>query len=235
MGTFVIAGSSSGVGAALALKLATQGHVVVGLVPNETEVTRMTHSGLIGLGAHPILCDVADSDQVAAAAEAVLELHQSGIDGLVNCAAIWAEGRIDRIRPAVTALAVQVNLIGAINLMHSFVPLVSKSGGGRVINIASQAAVNRNATRAVYGATKAGVLSLSNSLGVELAEDGIMVSCVLPRPIDTPFYERAGLERDTTGWLTAETVADAIIFLLQLPPDVFVPRFDITTRARAAG
>ena len=87
------------------------------------------------------------------------------------------------------------------------------SGGGRIVNVASRAAVTPSPNMSAYVATKAGVTALTQSLAAEVAGDNILVNAVLPSIIDTPANRAAMPAADHASWPSPRAIGEAIAFL----------------------
>ena len=96
---------------------------------------------------------------------------------------------------------------------RAVVPYLLKQGSGKVINVASRAALHGEAGASVYSASKSAVVSLTESLSAELKDAGINVNCVLPGLIDTPPNRAAMPSADYSRWVAPEAVADVMLFL----------------------
>jgi len=133
---------------------------------------------------------VTDFDGVMATTErAAAEF--GGIDIAINCAGRGTLcGLLQDEDPAVWKDLIDLNLLGTIYVSHAVIPHLIERGGGRIINIASDAARTGAASEAVYSAAKGGVISLTKSLARELARHTITVNCVSPGPTDTPMLRR---------------------------------------------
>jgi NAD(P)-dependent dehydrogenase (short-subunit alcohol dehydrogenase family) len=159
-------------------------------------------------------CDVTDPASVAELVRAAEE-HYGRIDLLCNIAGGFQGG------PPVHATAVEtwdflmnLNARSVFLVCRAVIPALLRSGDGRIVNIASRAALAGDAGVAAYSASKAAVLRLTESLAAELKGQGIRVNAVLPGTIDTPANREAMPDADTGRWVEADALADVILFLL---------------------
>ena len=121
-----------------------------------------------------------------------------GIDIAINCAGRGTlYGLLQDEDPAVWKDLIDLNLLGTIYVSHAVIPHLIERGGGRIINIASDAARTGAASEAVYSAAKGGVISLTKSLARELARHAVTVNCVSPGPTDTPMLRRFAAEDES--------------------------------------
>jgi 2-hydroxycyclohexanecarboxyl-CoA dehydrogenase len=180
----VVTGGGQGIGRALVLRLAEEGCKVAIFdlkldAAHETE--KLAHEGLVA----SYEVDVGDYAAVAAAA-AKVEAELGPIWALVNNAG-W-----DRPAPflstdqALWDKIIRINLYGALNTHHVVAPLMVARRGGRIINIASDAARVGTSNEAVYSACKGGVISFTKSVARELASKGVLLNVVCPGPTNTP-------------------------------------------------
>ena len=182
----VVTGGGSGIGRAVALGLATAGAVVV-VADADAAAARATADAASG-ALHPREIDVTDPDAVAALADWVgAELGPATV--LVNAAG-W-----DETRPFVEASTefarrvVDVNYLGPVWTCRAFLPPMVEAGrGGRIVNIASDAARVGSSGETIYAGAKGGVVALTKSLAREMARHRITVNCVCPGPTDTPLF-----------------------------------------------
>ena len=179
----VVTGGVSGIGAAVAQRLAREGARVAVWDVNEAALAA---SG----AAHTERLDLADADAVARAADATTAAL-GGIDILVASAGItgpnatvW-EYPVDEWKRVI-----DVNLNGVFYSNRAVVPHMQAGGYGRIVNIASIAGKEGNPNAAAYSASKAGVIGLTKSLGKELAKSEIRVNCVTPAAVRTPIFDQ---------------------------------------------
>lgn len=215
-----VTGSASGLGLALCHRLAAEGWT---LGMNDVEAPGLERAveavRRAGGTPHGYPFDVADGAAFREAAEAFVAAV-GGVDVVINNAGIGVAGPVERVPLAVWQDAIGVNLMGVVHGCHAFLPHLKAARAGRIINIASIAAVTAAPTMATYNASKAGVLALSETLYAELWESGVRVTVVLPfffqtnlaRRLRGSDEDRARAERITErSQTTAEAVAERVL------------------------
>jgi NAD(P)-dependent dehydrogenase (short-subunit alcohol dehydrogenase family) len=215
--TAVVTGGASGIGLAVALRLASDGARVACL----DLVCAQLPPPLLGFQA-----DIADDESVVQAI-ADAERQLGGIDILVNNAAIGAQGGIEANDDAQWQRVLDVNVIGLVRVSRAALPALRRSAHAAIVNVSSIAATAGLPDRALYSASKGAVLSLTRAMAADLLGDGIRVNAVSPGTADTPWVsrllasavdpsaERAALAaRQPHGRLvSADEVADAVAYL----------------------
>jgi 2-hydroxycyclohexanecarboxyl-CoA dehydrogenase len=173
----VVTGGVKGIGAAITALFAQRGaHVTV---IDRDEPAQPVE------GVTYVRADISDYDAVATALNGVVERH-GALDIVVNNAG-WDKGGpfIDN-DPAVWDVLVRINLIGLFNVTHAALRLMRDHGGGRFINIASDAGKAGSSGEAAYSACKGGTIAFTKSIAREAARYGVLANCVCPGPTDTP-------------------------------------------------
>jgi 3-oxoacyl-[acyl-carrier protein] reductase len=188
----LVTGSSSGIGAEIALALAGEGVQVAVHYRSRREQAEAIVSRCLdrGVQAAPFAADVADTRQVRQLAEAVLARF-GGVDILVNNA-----GGFVRRSPLVDADDELIDQVFHLNgrsmiaLCREIVPAMRARGRGTIINLTSISARNGGSLGAgLYSSTKAYVSTFTRALAKELVKDGIRVNAVAPGVIDTPIHD----------------------------------------------
>ncbi|VXB17957.1 SDR family NAD(P)-dependent oxidoreductase [Pseudomonas sp. 8O] len=192
MTTALITGASSGIGAVYARRLAVRGHNLV-LVARATDRLNSLASELRdahGISVEVITADLTDTSQL----ELVLQrLHaEPSIDILVNNAGAALVGDFASADPAKMETLLSLNVVAPTLLASAVLDSMVARGNGAIINIASVLALLPEYSRGIYAATKAYVLTLSQSLAAEVSAKGVYVQAVLPAATRTEIYERAG-------------------------------------------
>ncbi len=182
--TALITGASAGIGQHLAGEFARHGHDLV-LVARRRDALESLAAEL--RNAHGVTVTVMAADLAPdGAADALADaLTERPIDILVNNAGVLTSGMFRRMHADAIDNMLRVNLAALTTLCSRFVQPMVEQGRGRILNIASIAAFQPVPTLAVYAATKAYVLSLSEALSVELADTGVTVTAVCPGFTDT--------------------------------------------------
>ena len=213
----LVTGGASGIGAAIARRLASAGATVVAL-------DLQPHAAPVGIEA--IRCDVADDGSVRAAVDQVIASY-GRIDVVVNNAGIGAQGTIEANGDDEWHRVWDINVVGLVRVTRAALPYLRKSPSATVVNTCSIAATAGLPQRALYSATKGAVLSLTRAMAADHLREGIRVNAVNPGTADTPWVtrllastsdpagERAALEaRQPHGRLvSADEVAGAVVYL----------------------
>lgn len=207
--TFVITGGASGLGAATARHLVTQGASVVLLDINQHAV--VAQAELLGPHALGLACDICDSEQVQRALDAATERF-GALHGLINCAGIVGAQRIlGRKGPHDLddfSRVLQINVIGSFNMLRLTAQImannqVNEEGErGVIINTASVAAYDGQLGQAAYAASKGAIVSLTLPAARELAGFGIRVMTIAPGVFETPMM--AGMTDEVRASLCAD-------------------------------
>lgn len=195
----VVTGASMGIGEAFARQLAAQGADVV-LTARSAERLEALAASLRaqhGVRALPIALDLAAPGAPAALAAQIAQAGW-GVDVLINNAGFGAYGRFGEVALAQQSGEIALNVVALVELTHLLMSdIVARRGG--VINVASTAAFQPVPYMAVYGATKAFVLSFSESLAVEYRAQGVQVLALCPGATETPFFDRMGTREVAVG------------------------------------
>jgi NAD(P)-dependent dehydrogenase (short-subunit alcohol dehydrogenase family) len=222
-----ITGAASGIGRATALKLAADGAELY-LTDRDAEGLERTVADARALGAqvpaHRVL-DISDYHAVAAFAADIHSRHPA-MDVVMNIAGVSAWGTVDQLTHQHWRSMVDINLMGPIHVIESFLPpMVAAGRGGHLVNVSSAAGLVALPWHAAYSASKYGLRGLSEVLRFDLARHRIGVSVVAPGAVKTPLVQSvqiAGVDRDdprVQKWTTRfsghavspEHVADRIL------------------------
>jgi hypothetical protein len=199
--TILITGASSGIGKALARRFAVDGAGLI-LVARRADRLSALSDELKNRASrvHTVAADLVDGASVACVVAESLKT-MGGIDVLVNNAGVGEYGEFRNQDEAALDRMIQLNCTAVIRLTHAVLPGMLGRGAGRILNIASTAAFQPTPYMAVYGATKAFVRNFSLSLGWELRQTGVSVTCVCPGPVRTEFFDRGGHDQRREDFL----------------------------------
>src|SRR3954447_2185986 len=211
--TSLVTGASSGIGAAIAKELASRGHAVALVARREERLQSLATeiAAELGVPAEVIACDLGDPGERDRLAEALTDRGRS-VEVLVNNAGFGHQADF-AISPRERMVEmVRLNVEAVVDLTSRFLTPMVERGRGSVMNIASLGAFQPLPGSAVYGASKAFVLSFSEAIRTELRGSGVSVTAVCPGPVRTEFMavaEFPGVEDRTPGivWTSADDVA----------------------------
>jgi len=235
MKTAVVTGGGTGVGRAIALKLAEQGWRVA-IVGRRIETLEETKR-LAGPAASQITihnCDVGNSDSVAAAGEQILA--QCGdVDVLVNSAGTNVARRALEVLSLDDYHAtMDANLNGAYYCVQAFLPRMRTRGTGVIVNIVSEAGKLASPKAGpAYVMSKFGMAGLTQSINAEERGNGIRACAIFPGDIDTPLLDKRPQPPDSNArktMLRAEDVADCALFCISVPQHVVVEEMVVRPR-----
>lgn len=181
----VVTGSASGIGRAVARRLAAEGFDLALIDVNEGPAKDVA-AELARDGRRAVACpaDVTDRPTIAAAHDKVVNAL-GPVSVIVNCAGWSVVQPFLQNDEAFMQKAIDVNLIGVIAVTRIFLDDIIGGAGGRIVNVASDAGRVGSAGEVVYAAAKGGVIAFTKSLAREVARYGISVNCVCPGPTAT--------------------------------------------------
>jgi NAD(P)-dependent dehydrogenase (short-subunit alcohol dehydrogenase family) len=191
--TYIISGAGSGIGKAIAQKLAHDGNTCILLGRNEAKLQQTLAS--LPSGGHSLL--IADIRSKESLAEAFIQLGDAPVNGLVANSGMGGEnywGNDDRWTDIINT-----NLTGTYNFVNSFLPVLRKAGGEKHILITSSVLARLGvANYSAYCASKAGLLGLMRSWAVQFAPENILVNAICPGWVDTEMSQE-GLQGIADG------------------------------------
>ena len=188
--TAVITGGYSGIGRAVAEKLASKGAdiALVGIGSDEDKQAALKAIAEFGVKVKAYDCDVSDFSAGEVVVKQIIEEYGK-IDFLINNAGITRDKLMLNMTEAEFDAVINVNLKGTFNMTkHVYKPFM-RQRGGRIVNLASIVGINGNAGQANYCASKAGVIGMTKAVAKELAARNVTVNAVAPGYIDTPMTQ----------------------------------------------
>lgn len=177
----LVTGASSGIGAVLAKNFARGGYDLV-LVARSEDKLRSLARRLAADYRVKVQVEPVDLSRRGTAKKLAAKLRKLGteVSILVNCAGILEHGHFVNLAPAVHQDLIDLNVSGLTEMLSHFLPPMVKRGKGRILNVASIAAFQPIPSLATYAATKAYVLSLTESLSEELSGTGVSITALCP-------------------------------------------------------
>lgn len=221
----LVTGGSRGIGRATAKLFAEHGATVVVQYRSDERAAAATLAALAP-GAHRAMqADLSDAAEARALVERVIA-ERGHVDVLVNNAGVYEAHPVLATSPEEWQeqwrRTIGTNLLGPANLIHAVVPHMVRAGGGRIVNVSSRGAFRGEPDHAAYGASKAGLNSLGQSMAQALAPHGIYVTTVAPGFVETdmaapylagPAGEAIRAQSPLNRAATPEEVARVIVFL----------------------
>jgi short-subunit dehydrogenase len=192
MATAIVTGASTGIGRDLALLCANAGYDLVLVARNQAQLSQLA-SEIKGGRRVRILAK--DLSRPEAPDEIYAEIKGEDIHILINNAGVGLRGHFAELGVAAQMSMLQLNVNALTHLTRLFLPGMIERRSGRVMNVASTAAFQAGPLMAVYYASKAYVLSLSEALHNEVRDRGVSVTALCPGPTITEFGRRARMEK----------------------------------------
>lgn len=225
--TAIVTGSSKGIGYAIAESLARAHANVLVTARNAEEVAAAARTlDPLGQGAViGVATDMRRYDEVRRlVGRAVEELE--GVDILVNNAGVGHFAPIHEITVEQWGQILETNLSGVFYASREVIPHMKRRGGGWIINIGSLAGKNPFAGGSAYNASKFGLLGFSEAMMLDVRNDGIRVTCIMPGSVATHFNQHAPSEAD--AWkIQPEDIAQVVVDLLEIPARTLPSRIEI--------
>lgn len=210
----IVTGAAGNLGRAITARLAGQGvnlvcvdrtseglEALVRALPSRVKV--LTFAG----------ADLSDPAIAQAMAEAAVDCF-GGIDGLVNTVGGFATGPVDGGALDQWDLMMSLNARVALVTSIAVLPVMQAARYGRIVHIAAAPGLKAGANQAAYAASKAAVLRLAESIALEHRSNRITANCILPGTIDTPQNRSAMPDARVSDWVTPDSIARLIAFLI---------------------
>ncbi len=237
----VVTGASSGIGAATVRQLAAEGFHVV-CAARRTERIEALAAEVSGTA---VSCDVTDADSVARLAQRVNELGDGRLAVLVNNAGgAFGSSPVAEADSDDWRRMYDVNVIGLMQVTRALLPALIASGAGVILNVGSTAGRVAYETGGGYTAAKHGVKVVTETLRLELFDQPVRVCEIAPGMVQTDEFalvrfggdqeKAAAVYAGVENPLTADDVADAIVWMVTRPAHVNIDELVIRPRAQAA-
>ena len=221
--TFVVTGSSSGIGRAVAQRLLEGGHRVVGLARDHRKYEPDSSRYI------PLTVDVTCSDALVATVDEIFRRFPE-VDGVVSNAGRGTIGSLEQFSYRQIEEAVSINLLSHLYLARAVIPVFRRAGKGDLIFMGSEASKEGAQKGSLYCAAKFGVRGLAQSLREECARSGVRVMAVYPGMVRTPFFDSLSFApgpREENA-IRPEDVAEVVEMMFNLPVGTVVDEVDLS-------
>lgn len=223
----LVTGATSGIGAAFANRLAQEGFDLI-LHGRRREVLttraqRLKHT--YGASVEVIIAELSSSEGIRKVEERIAGLRR--LDMLVNNAGYWEPGAFWEHAPDSLEAMIMVHTAAPVRFIRAALPRMLERDTGDIINVSSAGAFLNMVTLENYSATKAYLISFSESLHVALMGTGLRVQALTPGFTVTEFHSRLGADftNEQKRWLQPDDVVDASLRALRRGPVVCIPGF----------
>ncbi len=228
----IITGGSSGIGLAIARALGEDGYALTlsARRPDKLEAAVAVLKEE-GLDVEAVAADVSDEEQI----KSLIAAHEERcgrLDVLVNNAGVGIGGALADIATKALDMQLNVNLRSYVIAIREAMPLLKKAGAEHdkalIVNTASIAGKSGQGWLAVYSATKAGVIGLSQATQMEVGSDGIQCTALCPGFVDTPMTEWIREQVEPKDMIQPEDLAETVRLLLRTSPNCLIPEIVYT-------
>ena len=228
----LVTGASSGIGLAIARALAEDGYAVTASArrPDKLQAAVDSLTG-DGLEVTAVPANVTSEEEV----KALIGGHRERLgrlDVLVNNAGVGIGGALEELETKKIDMQLDVNLRSYVIATREAVPMLKEAGGEHgkalIVNTASIAGKGGQGWLAVYSATKAGVIGLSQATQMELGKDGVQVTALCPAFVDTPMTDWAKGNVEPGDMIKPEDLSETVRLLLRTSPNCLIPEVVFT-------
>lgn len=213
----LITGGSTGIGAATARALLKQGHRVAVTGRDAGKLAAFATTAGAGERLLTITGDAGEADDVAAAVRQVLDTW-GRLDNVIANAGFSLPGNLETHAPEDMRAMILTNVLGPALLVQETLPHL-RTSKGRIVIIGSVAGV-RHTPGNLYSVTKWAAHALAENTRLLVGQDGVGVTVVAPGIVDTPFWHGRGGTPAAAATMTAEQIADTVVFAINQPAGV---------------
>ena len=214
--TALITGSMSGIGLGIAEAFADAGMNLVLNGIRDPEVAEPTRAAIEEKGVRAIYCQADVSDEKAVARMVELASQEFGtLDVVINNAGIQYVSPLEEFPAGKWDAILGINLSGAFLVSKAAIPLLKANGWGRIINIASAHGLVASPFKSAYVAAKHGIVGMTKTLALELAEDHITCNAICPGYVHTPLVQKQIANTAKARGITEDEVVKDVMLAAQ--------------------
>ncbi|MGZ2485479.1 NAD(P)-dependent dehydrogenase (short-subunit alcohol dehydrogenase family) [Rhizobium pisi] len=211
----IVTGAGGNLGSAVVRELAAAGAKLVCMNRSSHELEAL--AGELPASAAEFLSiagtELTDYASCAAAVARAVKRF-GGIGALVNTVGGFRMGPVGPDAPVQWDMMMTANARTALTISAAVLPTMKAAGYGRIVHIAAAPGLKAGANQAAYAASKAAVIRLTEAIAAECRDDRITANCILPGTIDTPENRAAMPNAKTDGWVSPQSIARLVAFLI---------------------
>lgn len=221
-GKFLVTGTSSGIGKAIAEALLNAGHQVVGIARRADELKGFEHY-------HPVPLDLSDLEALPQALDALMKTHPD-LNGVVFCAGAGRFGSLEEFSYSQIQALINLNLTAQVFLARAVLPALKRNGRGDLIFIGSEAALAGGKRGAIYSATKFALRGLAQALRQECASRNIRVCIINPGMVKTEFFDELDFTHgdEPENYILPSDVAAAVLNVLEMRGETVIDEINLS-------
>ena len=222
----LITGTSSGIGQAIARRLLQQGYRVTGI----------SRRGRADIDDDNFVARSIDLGDMRVLESALGEPPLAGdFDCFIHAAGRGDFGSIEQFSVARIEESIRVNLLSGMVICRSLVPRMRRRGGGRIVFIGSESALQAGRKGALYSAAKFGLRGFSQALREDCASDAIQVSLVNPGMVRSPFFDELSFAPgpQPENAIEVDDVAEAVLQILQSSGNIVIDEINLSARVKS--
>lgn len=222
--TILITGGTSGLGYAIAKK-ALEKEAIVYITGRNKDKLEKALSELQSEKLHTLHIDVRDYEALENAIKQIGE-----IDILINNAGVWLEGTLETNSKEQIDTTIDTNVKGVIYTTRAVLPQMLDRNEGFIVNISSSSGLKGRGNQSVYVASKYAVTGFTKSLQIDLEGTNVKVAGFYPGGINTNLFAQAGFPKPIDDWMSADDVAEIIIFMLERNNTMLLHHVELSKR-----
>lgn len=225
--TILVTGASSGIGRAVAERLLTQNHQVIGISRDISKFARR-HDNF-----HPVQLDLSKLETIPARLQDIMQRFQA-LDGIIFAAGAGLFGSLEEFSYSQIQQSLNLNFLSNAYITRSIISPFKRKARSDLIYIGSEAALKGSRKGTVYCAGKFALRGFTQALREECAKDGVRVCLINPGMVKTAFFESLNFAPGDSeaNFLIVEDIADAVSYILNSRPEMLIDEINLNPASK---